>query len=286
MKTTSTRLARIIVALVVALGLAGCSAIKLGYNNFDEVAYWWLDGYIDFTDEQAPRARAELDRLHAWHRREELPRLVEMLQRMERIARGPIAPPQACAFVAEVQDRLNLVAEQAQPAVLALVADLTPQQLRHLEQKYRSDNEKFRKEWVDQPLSTQREKRYERMLDRLESIYGRLDMQQRRLLRQGIEHSSWDAQRVMAERRRRQQDLLQTLGQIMETRSRELLRGYLERVQRSPDAGYRAWQGELLEENCHTFATVHDSTTATQREQAVRRLQAYQRDLQELAQRR
>jgi len=288
MKTTSTRLARIIVALLAAMGLAACSAIKLGYNNFDEVAYWWLDSYVDFTDEQARRARAELDRLHAWHRSEELPRLVEMLQRMERIAPGTIAPHQACAFVAEVQDRLNLVAAQAEPAVLALAADLTPEQLRHLEGKYRSNNEKFRREWVDQALSAQREKRYERMLERMESFYGRLDSEQRRVLREGIERSTWDAQRVLAERLRRQQDLLQTAGRLIETRgaSREPLRGYVERVQRSPDAAYRDWQDELLQENCRTFAAVHESTTAAQREQAVRRLRGYQKDLQDLAQQR
>jgi len=288
MKTTSSRLARIIVALAVAVALAACSAIKLGYNSFDDVAYWWLDGYIDFTDEQAPRARAELDRLHAWHRSQELPRFAEMLQRMERMAPGSITPQQACAFAGEVQDRLKLVADQAEPAVLALVADLTPEQLRHLESKYRSSNDKFRREWVHQPLSTQREKRYERMLDRLETFYGRLDTQQRRLLRQGIEHSTWDAQRVLAERQRRQQDLLQTVGRVIETRgaSREPLRGYVERVQRSPDAALRDWQDELLQENCRTFAAVHESTTAAQRDQAVRRLQAYQKDLKELAERR
>lgn len=288
MNTTSTRLARIIVALVVAVGLAACSTIKLGYNTFDDIAYWWLDGYIDFTDEQAPRARAELDRLHAWHRGQELPRFAEMLARMERLAPGSITPQQACGFATEVQDRLKLVADQAEPAVLALVADLTPDQLRHLERKYHSNNEKFRKEWVHQPLPEQREKRYERMLDRLELLYGRLDSQQRRVLRQGIEHSTWDAQRVMAERLRRQQDLLRTVERIIETRgaSRELLRGYVERVQRSPDAGYRAWQEELLQENCRTFAAVHESTTAAQREQAVKRLRGYQRDLKELADRR
>ncbi|QJW85243.1 hypothetical protein HK414_23085 [Ramlibacter terrae] len=195
MNKTSTRLARIIVALVVAVGLAACSAIKLGYNTFDDVAYWWLDGYIDFTDDQAPRARAELDRLHAWHRSGELPRFVEMLQRMERMAPGSVTPQQACGIAGEVQDRLKLVADQAEPAVLALVADLTPDQLRHLERKYRSTNDKFRKEWVHEPLAAQREKRYERMLDRLEMIYGRLDAQQRRVLRQGIEHSTGRAAR-------------------------------------------------------------------------------------------
>jgi hypothetical protein len=70
---TLHRLARIIVLPALVAGLAACSAIKLGYNNLDEIAYWWLDSYVDFTDDQAPRAREDLARLHWWHRNEELP---------------------------------------------------------------------------------------------------------------------------------------------------------------------------------------------------------------------
>src|SRR5207245_8249679 len=74
---TVVRLARIIVLLTLVTGLAACSAIKLGYNTLGEVAYWWLDSYIDFTDAQAPLVRQDLARLHAWHRHEELPRFIQ-----------------------------------------------------------------------------------------------------------------------------------------------------------------------------------------------------------------
>ncbi|RYY69168.1 MAG: hypothetical protein EOO24_51205, partial [Comamonadaceae bacterium] len=216
--------------------LAACSAIKLGYNSFDDVAYWWLDGYIDFTDEQSPQARAELARLQAWHRRDELPRFVELLGRLERMAPNSVTPQQACEVVTEVQDRLQQVADQAEPAVLALAATLTPEQLRHLARKYRSNNEKYRKESVHLPLAQQRDKRYEQMLDRIEMVYGKLDATQRRVLRQGIDQSTHDPQRVLAERMRRQQDLLQTLGRVTApggtpAATRDLLRGYLQRVQ-------------------------------------------------------
>ncbi len=54
------RLGRIICLLGLAAALAACSAIKLGYNNIDDVAYWWLDSYVDFSDEQTPRVREDL----------------------------------------------------------------------------------------------------------------------------------------------------------------------------------------------------------------------------------
>ncbi len=288
MKTALTRLAGIIVALVCAFGLGGCSAIKLGYSTLPEVAYWWLDGYLDFTDTQTAQVRGDLARLHGWHRAEELPRLADLLARMELAAAGPVTGPQACAFVAEIQTRLNVVAEQAEPAVLGLAASLSAAQLRHLEAKYASNNDTWRRDWIAPAAEARREKRFEQALDRAESIYGRLDEPQREVLRQQLAASIFDPARILTERQRRQQDLLQTLRRfqtpgLAPTASRALMRGYLERAQRSPDPAYRAWQDALLEEGCRTFSALHASTTPAQREQATRRLRAYQRDLRELA---
>lgn len=281
-------LARIIVVLALAVGLAACSAVKLGYNTLPTVAYWWLDGYVDFSDEQTPQVRSELTRLHTWHRTQELPRLAGLLARLEQLAPGSVSAQQACGFVDELQARMNIVADQAEPAVVAMALALTPQQLQHLERKYRSNNETYRKEWIEAPPAEQKEKRFEQMLERSEMIYGKLDEPQRAVLHQAIEQSMFDARRILAERHRRQQDLLQTLRRLQEQapspeQARLLMRGYLDRAQRSPDTAYRAWQQDLLQEGCRTFAALHDSTTAAQREQAVRRLRGYQRDLRELS---
>ena len=288
MKTTRSRFAAIIVALAVAVGLAACSAIKLGYNTLPDVAYWWLDGYVDFNDDQTPQVRQELARLHDWHRTQELPHYANMLARMEQLAPGSVTPQQACAFVTEVQGRLSVMADRAEPAVLAMAAALTPEQLRHLERKYRDNNAKWRSEWIDLPPAARQEKRFEQMLDRSEMIYGRLGEAQRAVLRQAMAQSIFDPERILAERQRRQQDLLRTLERIMQpgmppAEARAELRGYLARAQRSPDESYRSWQDALIQEGCRTFSALHDSTTAAQREQAVRRLRAYQRDLRELA---
>ena len=70
---------------------------------------------------------------------------------------------------------------------------------------------------------------------------------------------------------------------VAPSEARRLLRGYLDRVLESPDAGYRAYQEALIQESCRSFAATHNATSPAQREAAVRRLRAYQRDLRELA---
>ncbi|MGZ5845993.1 MAG: DUF6279 family lipoprotein, partial [Ramlibacter sp.] len=177
--TTLPRLARIIVLLTLVAGLAACSAVKLGYNSLDSVAYWWLDSYVDFNDQQAPRVREDIARLHQWHRTEELPRLAEMLHRMEQLVPGDITPAQACTFVDEFRQRMRSLADRAEPAVVTLATGMQPDQVRHLEHKYEKNNEKFRDDWLRLTQAEQREKRYEQFLERSEMIYGRLDEPQR-----------------------------------------------------------------------------------------------------------
>jgi hypothetical protein len=282
-----TRVVGIILVLALALALSACSAIKLGYSNLPNLAYWWLDGYVDFSDEQAPHARDEIAALHAWHRQQELPRLQELLVRMEQMAAGDITSQQACSVFAEVRARIDAVVDQAEPRATALAATLTGRELRHMARKFRRNNERFQKEWLQPPLAERHDKRFKQALERMETVYGRLEEPQRAVLRQRIEQSAYDPARSFAESQRRQQDLLQVLRRVShrntpEAEARALLRGWVSRIAKAPDSGYRAYQETLLQEGCTTFSVVHQSTNAAQREQAVRRLRAYQRDLRDL----
>lgn len=278
--TNPLRLGGIIVALALSLVLGGCSAIKLGYNTLPEWLYWWLDGYADFSDAQEPLVRGEIARLHRWHRQEELPQVAELLARMEQLAPGEITPQQACGIVADAQARMQAALDAIGPEIGVVAVTFDEKQLRHMERKFRRNNEKFR----DQP----QDKRYEDMLDRLETVYGHLDAPQRAVLRESLAESSYDRARILADRQRRQQDLLQVLRQagrahLPPDEARAQLRAWADRAMHAPDPVYRAWQEGLVQEGCRIFAAVHHATTPAQREHAVRRLRAYQRDLRELS---
>lgn len=286
--TFASRLARIIGLLGLAAALAACSAIKLGYNTLDEVAYWWLDSYVDFTDEQSPRAREDLRRLHNWHRMNELPHFISLLKDVELLAPSDITPAQACAVFNRVRERLDVLATRAEPAVVTLATGLSAEQVRHVEHKYEKNNANYRKDWILPPPSERADKRFEQFLERSEMVYGKLDEPQRAVLRRELQHSVFDARNILAERQRRQRDLLQTLRKIAGTpislaEARTLLRGYLDRVRDPPERAAHAYQHALINEGCATVAALHNSTSAAQRESAVRRLRAYQRDLQELS---
>ncbi len=281
------KLARIIGVLLLASALAACSAVKLAYNNLPEVSYWWLDGYLDFDAEQTPRVRDELAQLLAWHRQNELPKIVALLQRAQALAAGDFTAAQACEMADEIRARLVAVAEHAEPAIADIALRLGEAQLQQLERKYAKINADYRKDWLDRSPERQQEKRYERFLDRNEDFYGRLDPSQRELLRQQVAQSIFDPRAVDAERRRRQQEMLALLRRFQAEKTppaeaRAAIHAYVQRVADPPLGPARERQRALLQEGCRNLAALHSRTSASQREQAARRLKAYERDLVEL----
>ena len=62
--------------LVLCLALlSGCSLLRLTYPQLPTIAYWWLDGYVDFTVAQAPRVQEQLAEWLRWHRSHPVARL-------------------------------------------------------------------------------------------------------------------------------------------------------------------------------------------------------------------
>lgn len=280
-------MARIIGVLLAAAALGACSAIKLAYNNLPTVSYWRLDAYLDFNGAQTPKVRDELEQLLAWHRQNELPRIASLLQEAQALAPGEVTPAQVCAMTDRIRERLLAVTERAEPAGTELALSLSESQLQQLERKYAKVNAEYRKGWLERTPAQVQEKRYDRALDRAEDFYGRLTDEQRDLLKQQAAQSVFDPRLTDAERRRRQQDALAVLrgfvaGKPSPAEARAALHDYIQRIAEPPPGPWRDQQQALLQEGCRNTAALHNSTTASQRAQAVRRLQAYQEDLRQL----
>ena len=282
------KLARIIGVLLAAAALGACSTIKLAYNNLPELSYWWLDAYVDFDGSQTPKVRDELAQLLSWHRQNELPRVLGVLQEAQALAPRDVTAAQACRMADQIRERLLAVAEHAEPAGTELALSLSEAQLQQLERKYAKNNAEYRKEWLDRSPSKVQEKRYEKFLERLEDFYGRLTPEQRELVRRQVAQSVFDPRMAAAERRQRQQEALVLLRGFNTAKppaleARAAIHAYVMRIADPPPGPWRDHQQALLQEGCRNLAALHNATSASQREQAVRRLQAYQDDLRQLS---
>jgi hypothetical protein len=275
-----------LLAAFLALWLAGCSAVKLGYNNAPELSYWWLDSYLDLNEVQSLRLRADLTRLQIWHRQNELPHYVNALVKLQTLAPANVNAAQVCALFDELRPRLRTLLEQTEPTVVALAPTLTSAQLDHLARQFDKRNQKWRAEWLDGPPSERTARRVKQLRDRLELFYGSLEEPQLAALRGSVAESIFDANLNLHETLRRQQDALQILRRIqgaLDTPGIQAsLRALLERSLNSPDASYRDYAEKLVQENCRSLATLHNSATSKQRLKLLETLQYYEADARAL----
>ena len=279
---------RIIGVLFLGAVLSGCSAVRLAYNNLPEFTFWWMDGYVDFNGAQTPRVKDQLNALLAWHRKNELPRLVALLQKAEAMAPNDVTPEQVCALFDEGRARLLAVAEQAAVPGAELAMSLGDAQSQNIERKYAKNNADYASDWLEKSADKVHEKRYEQFLERNEDFYGTLDARQRALMRRLTDQSAFDPQRVDAERRQRQRESLAMLrklssGAVSADDARQTLVAYARRISEPPPGPWRDYQQQLLKEGCSYVAQQHNASRPAQREQAVKRLQAYAQDLRVLA---
>jgi hypothetical protein len=146
---------------------------------------------------------------------------------------------------------------------------------------------KWREEWQDGTAAERAARRVKKLVERAEMLYGRLEEPQVAILRASVATSAFDATTSHRESLRRHQDTVQTLRQLQgapmpDARARAEVRGLLSRPMQSPDPAYRSYQDKLIQENCRTFATLHNSTTSTQRVALVERLKNYETDARTL----
>ena len=172
----------IIGAAMLVFGLQGCGALRLAYNQSPLATYWYLDSYLDFNPTQRPLVKAALDDIQQWHRQTQLPLYIETLEKMQQQIPKDVSVAQACTLYAEVQDRLLVTFEgiatrlqsqgqsEGQGAGMKVLASLESTQLTHLQKKLAKANAKYRKDFVDGPVSKLREKRLEQAVSRTESI--------------------------------------------------------------------------------------------------------------------
>lgn len=274
-------------ALLLALLSGGCSSVRLAYSTAPQLAWWWLDGYADFSREQAPVARQAVDNFFDWHRRSQLPDYAAWLVAVQPQFADNMNPAQACRLQEQARDKLEPSLQHA----LVLAADLVPglgeAQFKAIDKRFVKVNDKMRDDFL-QPDATERaDAAFKRTLERAERLYGHLGAAQKRVLDEGLAASPFNPEMWLAERQRAQRDTMQTLRKLVADGAAPeqrvaALRALAQRTEHSPDPAYRAYQLRLTDYNCSFAARLHNATTPAQREAARERLLGWVADLRAL----
>ena len=277
----------VLVTCLITL-LQGCSAIKLGYNKVDDLTYWWLDGYADFSQSQADRLHAALSQIHRWHREQELPAYAALLQQAQTLANDNITPDQTCNLWEAVQLRIDSLAVKALPGLTAVALDLSPRQLAHMERQWSKKNANWQDDWLKGSPAQREQKRLDTQVDRYASFYGDLNTTQINLVRQHIQQSAWTPEWGWQDRLKKQQQLMDALRSFQikppnPTQAQEVLKQVFQNWTSNTTGLGHEMRQKMTEQACANLAQLHNTTTPAQRLKATQRLRAYALDFKELA---
>ncbi len=280
-----------LLALGLLASLSACSLVVTGYNQAPSLLiFTWVNPHLDLNSEQDKLLRTDLQALHQWHRQQQLPVYADVLQKMATLAPHEITGPQICALVDEFKETLAPLAQQMSPGIARLALKLTPAQIQRLGQQYDKDNKDYRKEWkLDASADAQLQVQTDKGIENAERLYDRLDKKQKALVKQMAKESQFDLPKSWGERLRRQQDTVRTLEGIVKSQpgfasaQQDSLALLNRSLLHSPDETYRDYAEMRKTINCEATAQLHNTTTATQREFAVKTLKTYEADLRALA---
>jgi len=271
--------------------LTGCSAVRLGYNNLPDIASWWLDSYIDFSDTQGPQAKAALQKLQTWHRKEELPAIAELLVQAQTLAPQNITPEQACKIWEGAQVRVESFIQESSRLAAPVVSQLSAKQLKHLEKEWASRNEDWKKQWVQGTPDSRIKKRLDLAAERFNSFYGDLNLEQRQVLKQQFLQSTWSPEASYQRRLKRQQEQLIALQAMSSEITKpamplpqveKALQSLILQSVRPKDAAELSKQLQLEQQACQNLAQIHNIMSPAQRLKAQRKLKDYETDVREL----
>jgi len=286
--TTMGRQARRFVLASVALLLAACSQLQLGYNNADTVIAYSLDSYLDLDDEQERLARERIGALHRWHRSTQLPGYVQLLNDAQKKIAGPVTAADVRDFNAGVRRALAAIGEQAAPDLAKLALTLKPAQVDRLAERLARDTSKARRELVRFAGPESLEQRVERYVEQAEDWFGPLSALQRDMIRASLARRPEAQEAWMQERERRQRELVTVMARIRAEQpplatATAWLRDYFAQLAEPRDPERRARLTMYRDENAELVAQLINSATPTQRAALAKKLRGHAADLDTLA---
>jgi hypothetical protein len=277
---------KIVGALLFLTVLTACSAVSLVYNTAETLLYVWVDQYVDFTNAQSLVFKDRTAKLQKWHRKNELPRYADFLERSAALMPGELQPAELCLKVEEVQGLLRTSFNQITPDLAELAVTVEPDQITHLKKAFDKNNREWIKKNLPEGAAARKRALVEQAVDRYESFYGNFTREQEATLANMLSASPWDPERWLMERKRRQQgivDLLQTARGQEPGEMQKKISTYYTQLEVHPDPVERSWIESLRTFACQFNADVHKEMNVKQRTYAKKKLLSYASDFRALA---
>ncbi len=273
-----TRLAVLLLALLL---LPGCSAVRVVYNQADNLLAWMAQDYFYFEPLQKQEFNTRLDALLAWHRADQLPDyarfLGEIKQRTERAA----TREDALWLIEGVKARYRVLAGRGSSDAVEILAGLTPDNIKVAQKQFEKVNKKFSDEHkLGGTQDDRRRARLERTLKRIREWTGPLTPAQEARITALNDTIPYTDQLRQQDRQRRQKEFLALLEQRSnKAEFARVLRPWLADWETGRPAVLQAALEEGYEKRIALYLDVERSLTPQQRAHMQRKLAGYIEDI-------
>ena len=225
MQLTRTFAIKIAMLAIVFL-LASCALVRLGYNHGESLSYWWLNGYVNFESEQKIVVKKSIGNVFDWHRKTQLKDYRQFLALEQKKLQYNVNQSLLLVDADEVknqpelQKRKLLILEKALPELADLALTLRPQQIAHIEKKFSSTNDKYRKNYLRGDIAQRQLFRFKKTMEQAEYWFGSFSPEQETQIRKASDARPLNNEVKLAQRVQFQRGLIQLLKKIQSEKPR------------------------------------------------------------------
>ncbi len=256
----------LILLLALLLGLAGCSAISVAYNQADFLLRVYADDYVELEPDQAARELAR-------HRAEELPYLAGFIEAMILANHQGFSASYSRCLLDQLDEVYRRQARYAVKLATPFLASLTPDQIQALDRRFQEDMAEDMAEAVEETTPAGKRERVARYLETLEDWTGPLNASQEALVSDIVDRMPQSRSAFLAYREQKRAELIALLRERPgEERIQTFLDDWLVELRGLPAPLTRA-RGEMRPLVMELFGRLHERLDTVQRQHLDRRLQ-------------
>ena len=173
------------IALVfVLLSMGGCSGTTFVYNRLGFLISWYVDDYVNLSWEQRSELRVLLRPFLQWHRGQELPLYLDILENIEALLEQKISGEDVAAIASQFEQAWYRTEWKSLEWMLGLGEQLSDAQMAEFLQSLQDKQLEYEEEYLTRSDEVFRKETYENLRDPVQDYLGRLDWGQREVLRQ------------------------------------------------------------------------------------------------------
>jgi hypothetical protein len=271
----------------LVLLFTACSTVRFAYNQGDTLIRWWIDDHIGLTAEQEVLTRELLEQQFWWHRTEQLVDVSKTLEQLRLQLNRPLSTQEVSQFSEDLKKFIYAIAKKATPDAAKIFVTLQNNQIEKMQKRMQKGNEKFTKEWLPPNLEKQNKVRADKVINRVEWLFGSINQEQEEKIRQHIKNNPLDMNMVYQERLRRQNDLIKIVRTIQQNKlnqqqAEELLMVYMKNFEYGTSKEQQDFGKKRAAIGVELSSFITHTMNDDQRKYASGRVETWASDVQEL----